>query len=138
MKKDYICHRKSCIYHAPPSEVESCHYALMTGKCKLPLMDPQHRDPKHCPVYRPGIKIRSRVRPLVVNGSLDNQSRQKYSHQRMMELYRAGWNDYAIGRQLGCSPSTIHVWRKRNRLPANTAPGGQRKEKAIDSQGDQM
>ena len=117
VKKDYICHRTSCIYHAPDTMEESCHYLLITGKCKLPLMDPLHRDPEHCPVYREGKRLANKDQPMV---SEKPKKGYRIDRDRLRELYRAGLNDVAIARQLGCTPEGVLYWRRTEGLPANT------------------
>ena len=46
----------------------------------------------------------------------------KYDADKMMELYRLGLSDGAIGRIIGCDKSTVQGWRTRNALTPNYRP----------------
>lgn len=43
-------------------------------------------------------------------------------------LWAEGMSDQQIAEQIGCSNSTVHNWRVRNRLKSNGKPGRPRKE----------
>lgn len=49
----------------------------------------------------------------------DSGKRIRWDAKKARELYMAGMNDTAIGRELGVSAYTISCWRQREKLPSN-------------------
>ena len=47
----------------------------------------------------------------------------KLDEEKVMELYREGKSDGAIGKVLGVTSNAILMWRRRNQLPANFSHG---------------
>lgn len=48
---------------------------------------------------------------------------KRLNQQDARRLYDLGMNDHEIADRLGVSYGGIYSWRRRNKLPANTAPG---------------
>ena len=47
--------------------------------------------------------------------------KSKWDHERAMELYRAGFLDKDIAREVGAKPGAVSAWRARMNLPSNRA-----------------
>ncbi len=97
-----------------------CDYAWITGKCRSAL---PKREDGLCPGYEPGRRIHADVkRHDVPLRRTPPRPAMKYDADKMMELYRLGLSDGAIGRIIGCDKSTVQGWRTRNALTPNYRP----------------
>lgn len=56
------------------------------------------------------------------------KGKTRFLRYRQDELFRLWWNwenDCEIAREVGCTPSAICQWRKKNGLPKNAERGRQ-------------
>lgn len=116
-----------CIFRGKAYDVVGCDYATITGKtrkaqpaekCTFFIAGARMEPEEYRNLHGEEIKPRKRLP--------GGGAKPKYDWEWAKELYDRGLNDGEIGRVMGIRPQTISLWRGRNRLPANTTPGGRR------------
>ena len=93
----------------------SCDYSWITGRCRIRHIRPDGScgvkevgDPKHVDFdWWDQIIKPTRDHPM------------KYDGERMLELYNKGLSDGEIAKDVGCTPSAVRCWRRREGHPAN-------------------
>lgn len=128
-KKEARCGK--CVFRAKPLAQNTCDYFAITGHTRKAV------PPEKCRHFREGERIEPERKGIVIDQSppLDARKRApgggakpKYDWAKARKLYEKGLNDGEIGRAIGCGCHAVFSWRKKNNLPANTAPGGRHEQ----------
>lgn len=126
--KKVKCER--CVFRAQASAGYRCDYCAITGHTRLAV------PPEKCLHFQKGERIdrsEEKAAPLGVEAlrTMGRQSRKsrggskpKYDWERGRQLYAQGKNDREIGKELGCDPHTVYLWRKKSGLAANAGARG--------------
>ena len=121
-----------CVFRAKPLAQHTCDYFAITGHTRKAV------PPEKCRNFREGERIDPERKGIVIDQSPPLESRKrapgggakpKYDWAKARKLYEQGLNDGEIGRAIGCGCHAVFSWRKKNNLPANTAPGGRHEQR---------
>ena len=114
-----------CVFRMEPGKLWKCNYEGVTGHTR------KAQPADKCTFFIEGPRIEDRHKLTDRLRTMDEKrpkggAKQKYDWTIAEKLYAKRANDGEISRAVGCPVHTVLSWRKRNNLPANTEPGGQK------------